>query len=100
MLGADIQDLGSSTLQQTAVCVAYQLFQAKINRKGREEGANVIADCDALMSVPEFFLPLAPRRSFYFAKDSFLVYCLRCNEHSGSVFFPQREQEPFVYSKS
>lgn len=55
---AGIQDLGSSALQGTTVCVTYQLFQVKIKIKMSKSGSNVIADHDALVSVPELFVPV------------------------------------------
>lgn len=56
---AGIRDLGSSTLRGTTVCVAYQLFQAKTKIKmGGKRCSNVIADYDALVLVPERFVPV------------------------------------------
>lgn len=56
---AGIRALGSSTLQGTTVCVAYQLFQAKTRIKmGGKSSSNVIADFDALVLVPELFVPV------------------------------------------
>lgn len=58
---AGIRTLSSLTLQGTTVCVAYQLFQAKIRIKmggGGKSSSNVIADFDALVLVPELFVPV------------------------------------------
>lgn len=77
MLGqAGFRELGSSTLQRTTVCAAYQLFQAQIKIKiGGKISSNVIADYDVLVSVPELFCPCI---STFVTNDvaSFKMICL------------------------
>lgn len=55
---AGIRALSSSAIQGTTVCVAYQLFQAKIKIKMGKSSSNVIAEYDALVLVPELFVPV------------------------------------------